>query len=341
MHDKVLSRKYPKGIVLTRVHPDGNLRPKGAFCWYYDNTFVHMSKKWSKDPNDILYTAVGDKASRKYAPLADIAWEIHAWERILDRDITQEQAYRVITHGHRLNCSDKWTKRWKYVLDDMEVLVDENNKKKPRVVQMHRNTLWESPGFVLYLNEIISEVKGKTGVIVDDITISCHDETLFTKKLASDPDMSHAWLTIQLLEHTAKTTGMTLEDNLALQDRHNYFISRWGTSTVWELSSLEHERVEKAAKQKGWRILPRCPRGIPEGWLPGTRHVYYLQFQLYHFEKTLPERMARLLEEYGIVEGPLVSVHSFGKGQDPFDRHITRVTLKPCSPNHWAIPKNL
>ena len=341
MHDKVLSRKYPKGIVLTRVHPDGNLQPKGAFCWYYDNTFVHMKKKWSKDPGDILYTHVGDRSSKKYPPLCNLDWEIHAWERILDRDITREQAYHAITYGCRLNCSDRWTKRSKYVLDDMEVLVDENNKKEPRVVQMHRNTVWESPGFILHLNEIIAEVKGKTGVIVDDITITCHDETMFTKKLAALPEMSHCWLTIKNLEETAKTTGMTFEENLYMQDLQNYFVRHWGTSNMWELSSLEHERVEEAAKFKGWRILPRTPRGIPKGWLPETRHVYYLQIQLHHFEKTIPERMTSILEQYGIVPGPLVSFHSLGKGQDPFDRYITRVTLKPCSPNHWAIPKNL
>jgi hypothetical protein len=299
-----------------------------------------MKKKWSKDPKDVLYTNVGNKASRKYAPLSDVSWEIHAWERILDRDITQEQAYHTITHGHRLNCSDKWTSRWKYVLDDTEVLVDENNKKKPHVIQMHRNTVWESPGFILRLDEIISEINGDAGVIVDDITISCNDETLFTKKLASDPEMSHIWLTIQKLERVAKTTGMAFEDNLALQDLRNYFVNRWGSSVVWELSSMPHERIEKAAKDKSWRMLPRSPRGIPKGWLPETRHVYYLQLKLFHFEKTLPERMSSLLEEYGIVQCPLVSFHSFGKGQDPFDRYITQVTLKPCSPNHWAIPKN-
>ena len=159
--------------------------------------------------------------------------------------------------------------------------------------------------------------------------------------MAANPEMAACWLGIQELERMAKTTGMTFEDNLRMQDHQNYFIERWGTSTVWEISSMSHQMVEKAAKQLGWRILPRSKRGIPVGWLPETRHAYYIQIQLHHFEKTLPERLSRILEEYGIVPGPLVSFHSFGKGQDPFDRYITRVTLKPCSPNHWAIPKKL
>ena len=341
MHEKVLSRKYPKGIVLTRVHPDGNLQPKGAFCWYYDNTFVHMRKKWSKDPKDILFTEVGDRSSRKYVPIKKMDWEIHAWERILDRDITQEEAYHTIIHGHRLNCSDRWTNRRKYVLDDMEVLVDESNKKKPTVIQMHRNTVWESPGFILDLPDIITQVKRGSNFIVDDIKITCHDETLFTKKLAANPEMSFCWLFIQNLEKMAKTTGMTFEDNLRMQEEHVHFMQRWGTSNVWELSSMSHDTVEEAAARKGWIILPRTERGIPKGWLPETRHVYYIQFQFHHLEKKLPERLSSILEQYGIVPGPLVSFHSFGKGQDPFDRYITRVTLKPCSPNHWAIPKKL
>ena len=341
MHNKVLSRKYPKGIVITRVHPDGNLQPKGAFCWYYDNTFVHMKKKWSKDPEDVLYINVGDKTSRKYAPMKDIHWGVHAWERILDRDITQAQAYHAIIHGHRLNCSDKWTNRRKYVLDNMEVLVDESNKKKPSVIQMHRNTVWESPGFILDLPEIISLVKGNRGVIVDDITISCHDETLFIKKLASDPAMSSTWLTLERKKLVAKTTGVTFKRNLELQDMHNDFANRWGTSNVWELSSMSHKHIEKAARLKGWRILHRTKRGIPNDWLPKTRHIYYVQIKLHHFEKNLPDRLSSILEEYGIVPGPLVSFHSLGQAQDPFDRYITSVTLKPCAPNHWAIPKKL
>ena len=150
---RVLDRKHPKGIAHTRVYKNGKIKSKEAFCWYYDNQFVFMKLHRCPETNrllpatkkeeDVIYVKKATKQTRSYPPFEAIGWEVHAMERILDRDFTKEEVYQVILNGHPLNCSDRRTPRNKYVLDDTEVLVDESDMENPIVVQMHRNTKCE------------------------------------------------------------------------------------------------------------------------------------------------------------------------------------------------------
>jgi hypothetical protein len=340
--EKVLNRKHPKGIAHTRVRKNGKIYSKEAFCWYYNNQFVFMKRHRdekgrllpaTKLVEDVLYVKKARKQTRSYPPFESIGYEVHAMERILDRDFTKEEVYETILNGHPLNCSDRNTARNKYVLDDVEVLVDESDMENPIVIQMHRNSRCEDQGFIDLLPKIISEIAEITKSSFYDVDIKCHNKTRFLEKLASDLDMHTAWQALQNIELMGKRHGWTLEQSAGVQKMRNTFASTWGHSVDWALSSKP---------PKDWHYGKsgdfNDSLGIPEGWLPSTRTNYYLQFQIHHYESETPTRILEILEEYGLKPGNRCRIQYLGnRAVDQHGRHLTKVTFLPCSPNHWAI----
>ena len=339
---KVLNRKHPKGIAHTRVRKNGKIYPKEAYCWYYNNQFVFMKRHRNekgrllpatKLEEDVIYVKKARKQTRSYPPFESIGWDVHAMERIFDRDFTKEEVYQAILKGHALNCSDRYTTRNKYVLDDVEVLVDESDMENPIVIQMHRNTRCEDQGFIDLLPKIISEIAGITKSSFYDVDIKCHNKTKFLERLASDLDMHTAWQGLENIELMGKMHGWTLEQSDAVQKMRNVFASTWGHSVDWALSSKPPEDWHYGKSGDFNDSL-----GIPEGWLPSTRTNYYLQFQIHHYESATPIQVLETLEEYGLKPGKRCKIQYLGnRAVDQHGRHLTMVTFLPCSPNHWAI----
>ena len=331
---KVFKRKYPKALTYTL---DG--KPRYGFCWYYDNVVVYMRRK-TKDKEDICGVFINEKKHNDCAPFEEFIWQGHSIERLWDRGITKQMAYEAISKGIPLDQSDRWTKRTKYLWNEMEVLVDES-KERPIVIQQHYNTKFKDKYFIDLLPELQQELTGSVNNAA--VSISCVENSKLKERIASNADMHHHKDVMMYFVHKAETVGLTQEELRTLQIFQMLWTESYDTGSRWFMPPLEEVPfwAKKHFEMKQDGTVGRPVEGIPIGWEPDYTTTYFLLFHIALPKNKFPDKMRRIFHEYGINlwNEHRECLHK-SNALDYNKRHVHQVILKLHAPHHWAISQN-
>lgn len=329
----VLNRKFPKYLSSSKLVKD-KIKPRSRHWLYYNNIFVEIEAKNSRELKNVTGVYTNKGQDRHNICLSNFEWEGHAAERSYNRNISDEDVLETIKQGWALDCSDRRSKRTKYVWKTIEVLVDESNDV-PIIVQMQRNVRWEDMFFIDEIQGLIDNAKQISNLGDIDITVDCHDRTDFCDRMLVDLHMHKAWLGLEALAREGQATGFTNDQNKALDNMKELFGDTWGSSIVWTVSSMNQEQIDYS------RAGRKTILGIPSdrSWLK-YRHTYYLEITVfYRGSSTIPKRVLELLGEYGITkDAPGCKFTCLGpRSHDLFDRNLSKVTLCPSGSNDWTI----